>query len=74
MNELMNELINELPGCLQNSPGYTGSVNDMPYGQPSICFVYSWTLKCDMFLEIPWEDQTENVERVRNIGIVGKVG
>ena len=28
---LLNELINELQGCLQNSPGYTKSVNYIEY-------------------------------------------
>ena len=34
----------------------------------------SLTPKCDMFLEIPWEDQTENVGKIGNIGIRGKLG
>ena len=34
----------------------------------------SLTPKCDMFLEIPWEDQTENIGKVGNVVIVGKVG
>ena len=32
------------------------------------------TPKCDMFLEIPWKDQAENLGKVGNVGIVGKVG
>ena len=34
----------------------------------------SLTPKCDMFLEIPGEDKTENVGKIGNVGIVGKVG
>ena len=34
----------------------------------------SLTPKSDMYLEIPWEDQPENVGKVGNVGIVGKVG
>ena len=34
----------------------------------------SLTPKCDRFLEMPWAGQTENVGKVGNVEIVGKVG
>ena len=34
----------------------------------------SLTPKCDIFLEIPLEGQTENIGKVANLGIVGKIG
>ena len=43
MNEKMNESINQLRGCLLNSPGYTGSVIIPDHHTLYPCFCFYWS-------------------------------